>query len=86
MDAVEGKIPMKKPSTTGDLFADKNQPPTVTIRYNELHDYHRRAVAGELHIQSMKCVTGGYELSLLWLNGRKLQTFDGRNLSSQTND
>ena len=69
---------MKNPTETGDLFADPNQPPTVTIKYHELFDWHRRAQAGEIHIQKMKCVTGGYELSLLWLNGRKLNTFNPR--------
>jgi hypothetical protein len=73
---MEKKTPMKKTPEIDDLFRDKNQPPFVLIKFNELHEWHLRAVAGELHIQKMKCVTGGYELSVLWLNGRKLNTFE----------
>jgi hypothetical protein len=75
---VAGENEMKTPHENGDLFADPNQPPTVTIKYSELFDWHRRAQAGEIHIQKMKCVTGGYELSLLWLNGRTLNAFNPR--------
>jgi len=67
---------MKKPLETGDLFKDKNQPPIVTIKYAELFGWHQRSLTGELHIQRMKNVAGGYELNILWLNGRKLNTFD----------
>ncbi len=56
-----------------DLFEDNTQPPIVVIKHAELYGYQQRTLTGELHIAKMKFVPGGYELQILWLNGRKLK-------------
>jgi hypothetical protein len=73
---------MKNETKNGELFKEHDRPENVMIKHAELEGWFDRQRRGELHIPKMKCVQGGYELTLLWLDGRKLKSFaDGSELA-----